>query len=150
MNVLLVFFALPVATILLAIVLQKVLRNPLLVAATFFAIYLIVTFAAFDASFLVFAILYTILAYVTAVLVKFICRLLKLLKRCCRRRKHDNDDDDNDDDDEEDITTNRPLTINNTSPTTMVTMNSDNTCITSPRAIESRCISNTYPCYRRR
>ena len=52
MNTLLLFFALPVATVILAIVLQKILNNPLLVAATFFAIYLVVAFTAFDASFL--------------------------------------------------------------------------------------------------
>lgn len=79
MNTLLLFFALPVATIILAIVLQKILNNPLLVAATFFAIYLIVTFAAFDASFLVYAIIYTILAYITAILVKAICRFLAII-----------------------------------------------------------------------
>ena len=79
MNTLLIFFALPVATVILAIVLQKILKNPLLVAATFFAIYLIVTFAFFDASFLVFAILYTILAYITAVLSKLICRLIRMI-----------------------------------------------------------------------
>ena len=62
MNTLLLFFALPVATVILAIVLQKILNNPLLVAATFFAIYLVVAFTAFDASFLVYAIIYTILA----------------------------------------------------------------------------------------
>ena len=46
MNNLLLFFALPVATIILAIVFQKILRNPILTAATFFAIYLIVAFSA--------------------------------------------------------------------------------------------------------
>lgn len=86
MNILLIFFALPVATIILAIVLQKILNNPLLVAATFFAIYLIVTFAIFDASFLVFAILYTILAYVTAVLTRAICKLIKILNNNCACR----------------------------------------------------------------
>ena len=69
MNNLLIFFALPIATILLAIVLQKVLRSPILVGITFFAIYLIVTFAAFDANFLVVAIALTILAFITAVIV---------------------------------------------------------------------------------
>lgn len=76
MNILLLAFALPVATILLAIVLQKILKCPLLVAATFFAILLIITYAIFDSSFLVFAILYTILAYVTAVLTRLICNLI--------------------------------------------------------------------------
>lgn len=70
---LLLFFALPVATIILAIVLQKILKCPILVAATFFAIYLIVAFAIFDASFLIFVIAYTILAYIAAYLTKFLC-----------------------------------------------------------------------------
>ena len=74
MNTILLFFALPIATIILAIVLQKILKNPVLVAATFFAIYLIVTFAVFDSDFLIFAIAYTIIAYITAVLVKFILK----------------------------------------------------------------------------
>ena len=85
MNILLLAFALPVATILLAIVLQKILKCPLLVAATFFAVFLIVTYAVFDSSFLVFAILYTILAYVTAVLTRIICRIIarfNLLDNC--------------------------------------------------------------------
>ena len=79
MNTLLIFFALPVATIILAIVFQKLLDSPILVALTFLAIYLVVTFAAFDESFLVWAILYTILAYITAILVNAICRLLRAL-----------------------------------------------------------------------
>lgn len=77
MNTLLLFFALPVATIILAIVLEKILDCPILVAATFFAIFLIVTFAAFDSSFLVFAIVYTILAFITAALVKAICNFIR-------------------------------------------------------------------------
>lgn len=76
MNNLLLFFAIPVATIILSIVLQKLLQSPLLVAATFFAIFLVITFAAFDESFLVFAILYTLLALITAILVRFICCLI--------------------------------------------------------------------------
>ena len=79
MNNLLLLFALPVATIVLAIVLQKILNNPLLVAATFFAIYLVVAFSAFDSSFLVYTIAYTILAYITAVLVRMICNLLRMI-----------------------------------------------------------------------
>ena len=76
MNGLLVFFALPVATIILAIVLQKILKCPLLVGATFFAIYLIVAFAiAPNGTLLIYAILYSILAYVTAVLTCIICRI---------------------------------------------------------------------------
>ena len=70
---LLLFFALPVATIILAVVLQKILKCPILVAATFFAIYLIVAFAIFDSTFLIYVIAYTIIAYITAYLTKLIC-----------------------------------------------------------------------------
>lgn len=76
MNTLLIFFALPIATIILAIVLQKIIKCPILVAATFFAIYLIVTFAAFDANFLIYAIVYTILSYIAAVITRFIMNAL--------------------------------------------------------------------------
>lgn len=83
MNILLLAFAIPVAIIILSIVLQKILRCPLLVAATFFAILLIVTYAAFDSSFLVFVILYTILAYVTAVLTRLICNIISRFNLNC-------------------------------------------------------------------
>ena len=72
MNTVLFFFALPVATIILSIVLQKILRNAFLTAATFLAIYLILAFTAFDESFLVFANAYTILSFVTAIIAEFI------------------------------------------------------------------------------
>lgn len=82
MNFLLLLFALPIATIIIASVLETVLKSPISVAALTFAIYLIVTFAAFDATFLVYAILYTILAFVAAVITRAIINLI-------------NDDDDN-------------------------------------------------------
>lgn len=77
MNVLLIFFAFPVATIILSIVLQKLINSPILVGATFFAIFLVVTFSAFDESFLVYAILYAILAFITALITRFICCIIK-------------------------------------------------------------------------
>lgn len=95
MNIILLFFALPVATIILAIVLEKILRCPVLTAATFFAIFLIVAFAVFDASFLVFVIAYTIIAYITAVIAEFFfsrCRR-KQRRRCCNEESNDNDDE---------------------------------------------------------
>ena len=63
---LLTYFALPIATILLAFAVEKVLRMPILTALTAFAIYLIVAFSSFDSSFLVFVIVYTVLAYIAA------------------------------------------------------------------------------------
>lgn len=77
MNILLLFFAIPLAIIILSIVLQKILKCPVLVAAVFFAIFLIIAFAVFDATFLVAVIIYTFLAYITAVIVKIICCLLR-------------------------------------------------------------------------
>lgn len=96
MDILLLAFALPVATILLAIVLQKILKCPFLVAATFFAVLLIITYAVLDSSFLVFAILYTILAYVTAVLTRLICKIiarLNLRDGCSCICENDTDND---------------------------------------------------------
>ena len=77
MNSLLIFFAIPVATIIFSIVLQKLLNNPLLVSATFFAIFLLVTFSVFDASFLVCTILYTLLSLLTALLLRIFCCIIK-------------------------------------------------------------------------
>ena len=88
---LLIFFALPIATVLLAIVLERVIHSPILVAITFFAIYLIVLFALFDtevvtdlATLLIALIVFTFLAYITALIVKFVrCICRNFLKPCC-------------------------------------------------------------------
>lgn len=96
MNVLLIFFAFPVATIILAIVLQKLIHSPLLVGATFFAIFLVVTFAAFDESFLVYAILYAILAFITALITRFICCIIKNSSNPCINGNNDESNDNSD------------------------------------------------------
>ena len=88
-----IFFALPLATILLAIVLQKILRAPVLVASTFFSIYLIVAFAIFLdtlAEAIIATIIYTIIAYITASIVMIICRLRRRFYHC-RREENDNE-----------------------------------------------------------
>ena len=88
-----IFFALPLATILIAIVLQKILRSPILVAIAFFAIYLIVAFATFSdtlAEALIATIIYTIIAYLTAYIVMIICRLRRRFCHC-RREEEEND-----------------------------------------------------------
>ena len=81
MNILL-FFILPLSTILLSIVLQKILKCPILVAITFFAIYLIVTYTAITSNFFIYTIVYTILAYVTAVLTRLICLIKRKFREC--------------------------------------------------------------------
>ena len=73
MNSLLIFFAFPIAVIIISAILQKLLRNPIAVAALIFAIFLIVTFTAFDETFLIATFIYTIIAFITALIVKFIC-----------------------------------------------------------------------------
>lgn len=90
MNNLLLFFALPVATILLSIVLQKILNCPILVAITAFAIYLIVTFSAFNETFLIYAIVYTIIAYITAAVTRFIMRIID-----CQNNQNNQSNDSN-------------------------------------------------------
>ncbi|MBR0426763.1 MAG: DUF2651 family protein [Clostridia bacterium] len=88
-----IFFALPLATILLAIVFQKILRSPILVAITFFAIYLIVAFVAFSdtlAEAIIAAIIYTIIAYITAYIVMIICRLRRRFCHCRREEAENN------------------------------------------------------------
>lgn len=83
MDNLLIFFAFPVAVIIFAIALQKILRSPILVAAIIFAIFLIVTFTAFDDPFLVYAILYSLLALITALITRFICCLIRNSTNAC-------------------------------------------------------------------
>ena len=82
MNVLLLFLAFPIATILLAIVLEKVLDSPVLVGMSFFAFYLVITYAFFDSNFLLFAIVYTILAILTAYFVRFVKNCLLRICPC--------------------------------------------------------------------
>ena len=94
MNTLL-FFALPVATIILAIVFERIINSPILVALTAFAIYLVVTFTAFDESFLIFAIVYAILAYVVAFLSDYISGLINNNSCNCNNSECDNCNCDN-------------------------------------------------------
>ena len=73
MNTLLIFFAFPIAVIITSIILQKLLNNPVLVSALIFAIFLVITFAAFDETFLIATLAYTILAFITALITKIFC-----------------------------------------------------------------------------
>ncbi len=74
MNILLIFFAFPIAVIIVSAILQKLLNSPLAVASLIFAIFLVITFAAFDETFLIATLAYTILAFITASLVRLFCR----------------------------------------------------------------------------
>ena len=72
MNLLLIFFALPLATIVFSIALQRILDNPILVASIIFSIFLIVTFVVGDLNLLIATIIYTIFSFLTAIIVKYI------------------------------------------------------------------------------
>lgn len=69
-NLLLLFFALPVAIIILSIIFETLINCPIKIAGITFSILLIVTFAIADETFLIFTILYTILSYVVAWITK--------------------------------------------------------------------------------
>lgn len=77
------YIVLPLSTILIAIVLQKILRSPILVSLLIFAVYLILAFTSFTTDFLINTIIYTIIAFITAVIVRTIC--------CLQRRLNCND-----------------------------------------------------------
>ncbi len=87
MNNLLIFFALPVAVIIISIALQKVLKCPALVAGVIFSIFLIVTFVVNNIIFLIATIVYTILSFITAYLMCVIVKILERTRRtnekCC-------------------------------------------------------------------
>lgn len=72
MNTLLIFFAFPIAVIIISAILQKLLKSPIAVAALIFAIFLVVTFAVFDETFLIATFAYTILALITALIVRIL------------------------------------------------------------------------------
>lgn len=101
MNLLLLFFALPIATIIISIALQKILDNPILVASIIFAIFLVVTFIIGDLTILIATIAYTIISLITAIIVKYIkenicssnndnnnsyCNQNSVQNQCMRRR----------------------------------------------------------------
>ena len=83
MNILLIFFALPIATIIISIALQKIFKCPILVASIIFAIFLIVTFVIGSLEFLIAAIIYTIISYITAVIVCILNRFFDRIRNNC-------------------------------------------------------------------
>jgi len=84
MNILLIFFALPIATILISIILERMAKSPILVSSFVFAVFLIVTFTEFNINFLIATIVYTIIAFLTA----WITRLISFFFTSM----HDNED----------------------------------------------------------
>ncbi len=65
-DILLLFFALPVAITILSIIGQTLIHSPIKIAGITFSILLIITFSIADETFLIYTILYTILSYAVA------------------------------------------------------------------------------------
>lgn len=92
---LLIFFAIPLAVIIFSIALQKILKNPFLVAGIIFSIFLIIVLAFFDTIYLIAVVAYTIISFVTAVLTLLFCRWLANNQICnaiCNSNSNSNDD----------------------------------------------------------
>ena len=94
MNILLLFFAIPIAVIIFSIALQKILKCPFLVAGIIFSILLIITFTIANIFFLVATIIYTILSFIVAVITKFFMRWCSCQERReCNRENRNNTSD---------------------------------------------------------
>lgn len=68
-EILLIYFAIPLAVIILSAIFETFINCPIKIAGIVFSILLIVAFAAFGSEFLVAVIIYTILAYITAFII---------------------------------------------------------------------------------
>ena len=69
MEILLLVFALPTAVITFSIALQKILKCPSLVAGITFSVFLILTFVLNNLNLLIVTLIYTIISYITAILI---------------------------------------------------------------------------------
>lgn len=99
MNILF-FVIFPIAVILMSIVLQKLLKSPILVAILIFAVFLILAYTVFTPEFLLNAIIYAIIAFITAAIFKLICSLRRRIScnifNVCDDTDSCNNNDDND------------------------------------------------------
>lgn len=103
-NILLIFFAIPVATIILSAILETFIRCPIKVAGIFFSIFLVLAFVfGGTAVLLVAAIIYTVISFITAYIVNIFMRNCECDDRCfcdkrnrCNRRRRCDENCDND------------------------------------------------------
>ncbi len=98
MNVLLIFFAIPLAVIVISIALEKLLNCPILVAAIIFSILLLIAVIFSSTIFFILTVIYTILSFLAAWISKYICRFICNLRNCSNlctleaERGNDNED----------------------------------------------------------
>ena len=73
MNILLIFFAIPLAVIILSAILETFIHCPFKVAGIFFSIFIVVAFALGGTAILIVAtIIYTLISLITASIVRII------------------------------------------------------------------------------
>ena len=73
MNVLLIFFAIPLAVIILSAILESFINCPFKVAGIFFAIFIVLAFGfGGTAELIVAAIVYTFISFITAVIIRYV------------------------------------------------------------------------------
>lgn len=81
MNILLIFFAIPIAVIILSIIFETYMKSPLKVAGIFFSIFLVVAvYLGGTAEFVIAALVYTLISFLTAYIVDLI-----YFRKCSRR-----------------------------------------------------------------
>ena len=73
----LVFFILPLLTIVISVILQLVIKKKLIVTSIVFIAYLIATFAVFNSSFLFWCFIYTVISFIVTLIVDLIIKLVK-------------------------------------------------------------------------
>ncbi|MBR2705161.1 MAG: DUF2651 family protein [Clostridia bacterium] len=79
MNLLLLLFAIPFATIIFSIILQKLINNPILVAFATFSVFILLAVTTNDETYYIFTILYSTISYIAAL----ITRILDSIKNRC-------------------------------------------------------------------
>ena len=131
-TILLIFLALPLATIIISIALQKVLKSPILVSAIIFVVFLIIALVFNNFIFLVATIFYGMLSFLSAYIVCILCRI------SCRRTCNNNCNE----------MENEVITINSTLPSNNNGCNSNCCCqannqTTTPNNGVSARIENT-------
>ena len=88
MNILLFFFLIPIAIIIIFIALERLLDCPILVAAITFAVLLVVATILGSTAFLIAVIIYTIISFLAAWISKYICRWLRNIRNCCNNNSN--------------------------------------------------------------
>ncbi len=87
MNILLIFFAIPIAVIILSIIFETYMRSPFKVAGIFFSIFLVLAvYLGGTAEYVIAALVYTLISFLSAYIIELI-----YFRRCVRRPTFQNE-----------------------------------------------------------